>query len=657
MTVLHSLSQPSPRLVFRSLGLLRFLLTPLVLGTLAFSATGSAAAQEEAPSAALGPSPAKSVSDYLGEIRSAKFSRNYTQALRLIAEAKQYYPNVAAIWSQAGQLYEQQNLLRLALSSYREARNLQPENSLYIKRIANLQNQMGLYQEAVDSYQDLEDQGSEDDINLARRNKAWLLYKLHRFPEAEANIRAIPPEYQASGTLMTLAIIYYASYNYDKAVHAFEQSIAHTFPQSPRFTESSPLQEIRNFNRSQLKRAGNFSDRGLIYYNYALLEYDFMHYQKSMDLNQRSLECLSFSSNELLAGELLLAQRKFNDAKKAFLKSQRIEEQSSKPSPLALLDLVLLASQEGSYHEGLVYLRNLKEQFDNKTEWMASYGTDAVSFEFELNKLRIDLYRGLINSLKWRLPSSWAETWQKWWQLARYRAQLSYFRIRKNILAYQVSSVHNRENNSLDRDTNLVEASDLSKLLSKRLLRDAQAQEISLIPHSKVHYTQSIAILEKDSSKIKENLRHFIPGWESQDLEEGYLALAALASKKTERYQYLLEAYKLNPASLTLAGQKIPISLHFSGSAQHSREARKTRKQLQNYLAKSSFHLVSDPKLPSLKLQIQWAAQQPRAYVLDTQDRVLFSLDSSELSSGNGDKMALIQFVNRLSELSRLARS
>ena len=559
--------------------------------------------------------------NYLERIDSAQQSRNYSLALKLLLEAQQKYSDIGLLWFLSGELYEQQNLLRLSLESYLRAHKLEPQNTRYIYRAANLQDRLGQYAEAVESFGLLEQLGNSYERNEARRKSGWLLYKLHRYAEAEASIQAIPSEERSSAIMMTLAIIHSAAYNYEESRKAYEQSLALTYPE---YREDDLL--LGNIQDS-------INQRALIYYNYALLETDFHHFDRAMELNDRSIEHVSFPSNELLRGELYLQQRRFNKAKEAFIKSQRLEEQSSQPSPLALLDLVQLAIDQGQNREGMIFMRELDLRFDKQTEWMTSYGIDPINFDLELLKLRSALYKGLLQEQKWLLPMDLAENIRRFWGLLKYSWLYWYSSTRQKLLSYQVGKEHYQQGNDLASNQKLYNASAPDSLVRRRFFRQLRDANLALIPNSKGSLLLEEGILQQNDEKIEQSLELLDTQWEAEDRERAYIALSHLQRREAQKYQNLLRAYHSNRAALKLQGIALPLQLQFSGSSAYRPEQQRIKRQLQRYLRRSGAEIVQDPAMPVLRLQIQWSNQQVKAYLLSEKGIVLDSIDSSKLEN------------------------
>ena len=453
---------------------------------------------------------------YLERIETAQQMRNYNLALRLLQEAQKQYPKNSLLLFINGELYEQQNLLHLGLESYLQALKLEPQNTRYLYRVANSQNRLGKYSDAVKSFSLLEQWGNSYERNQARHNNGWLLYKLHRYSEAEAKILAIPPQQRSSSTMMTLAIIHSAAYDYEKSRNAYEQSIALTYPQLDETTNSSHDDESQTLYNLQT----SINQRALIYYNYALLETDFHHFDRAMELNDQSIQNISFPSNELLRGELYLQQRHFHQAREAFIKSQRLEEQSKHPSPLALLDLVQLSIDQGQNTEGMVFMRELDLRFRKQTEWMTSYGIDSIKFELELMELRTALYKGLLQEQKWLLPITFSESMQRFGALLKYSWLYWYSLTQQKLLAYQVGKEHYQQGNELDSNKNLYDASDSHSLLKRRFFQQLKSENLSFIPESKDTLLLEEGILERNSEKIEQSLTMLDPKWDADAREK-----------------------------------------------------------------------------------------------------------------------------------------
>ncbi len=564
---------------------------------------------------------AAQLNDYLERIETAQQLRNYNLAIKLLMEARQKFPAEARLWLLSGELYAQQNLLRLSLESYQQALALEPRNTRFIYRVANLQDRLGRYNEAVSSYRMLAQHGNSIERNQARFKSAWLLYKLHRYPEAEANILAIPPEERSSSDMMTLAIIYSAAYNYDESLKAYEQSLALTYPDA-----SSPeaVAQLRSLENSIKQRA-------LIYYNYALLENDFRHFDRAMDLNNKSIEILPFASNELLRGELYLKRRQFRRAREAFLRSQRLEELNSIPSPLALLDLVQFSIDQGTPREGMVFFRELNTRFRKQTEWMTSYGIDPVNFELELMKLRSALYKGLRQEQRWLLPLNLAEHLSRYWNLLRYQWLYWYSSIQEKLLSYQVGREHYQQGNKLDSSQKLFNASDPGSRLRRRFFHRLKAEHLDLIPESKGVLLLEEAMEQQDLLGLEQSLKLLSPKWDAEERERAYIELSKLRRTPQLSYADLLQAYESNPASLKNNGIALPLQLQISGSAAYRPEQQGIERQLRGYLGRSGARVATEAALPLLQLQIQWSDTQIKAYLLSPKGTVLRSVESSKL--------------------------
>ena len=562
---------------------------------------------------------------YLERIDTAEQMRNYNLALKLLLEAQRKFPRNALLYFLSGELYEQQNLLHLSLESFQRAQQLQPHNSRYIFRIANLQDRLGKYAEAVESYHLLERSGNGYERNEARRKNGWLLYKLHRYAEAEASILAIPPEQRNSSIMMTLAIIYSAAYNYEESRKAYEQSLALTYTQ---FSGNN----YGNDDEAILRNLQNSVDqRALVYYNYALLETDFRHFDRAMEFNEKSIENDSVPSNELLRGELYLQQRKFGQAREAFIKSQRLEELSQRPSPLALLYLVQLAIEQGQNEEALIFFRELELRFRKQTEWMTSYSIDPVNFELELMKLRTALYKGLRQEKIWLLPLNTAENFQRTWDLLKYSCLYWYSSVRQKLLAYQVGKEHYQQGNALDSSQKLYEASDDRSQLRRRFFQELKTQSLALIPASKEVLLLKEAILERNAAKIEQSIKMLDPKWDAGDREQAYIELSKLRHEPAQRFKDLLQAYRSNRAALKNEGIALPLQLQLSGSVAQRPEQQRIVRQLGAYLKRSGAELIDNTSAPVLRLQIQWSRERVQAYLLSAKGTVLESIDSNNL--------------------------
>ena len=562
---------------------------------------------------------------YIERIQSARRLRDEKRALKLFLEAQQRFSESAQLWFLGGELYVEQNLLRLGLESYREAYELEPQNTRFIYRLAGLQDRLGQYEDALESYRMLEQQGNPIERNEARRKNGWLLYKLHRYKEAEASILSIPTQERSSSVMMTLAIIYSAAYNYEASRRAYEQSLALTYP------KNDP-----DATRSTVNEGGNRERRALIYYNYALLETDFRHFDRAMALTQKSIENFSFPSNELLRGELHLQRRQFAQAEETFLKSQRLEDMSQNPSPLALLDLVQLSIDEGRPQRGMVFFRELEARFREQTGWMTSYGIDPLNFELELMKLRRSLYRGMLQEQKWLLPLNWKENLLRYGRWFRYQWLSSYALIQQGLLSLQVGKEHYREGNLLDASQQLYNASDGD--LRRRFFRRLKNEQLSLIPASRGVFLLEEGILQNSVSKIEQSLTLLNEKWDREERERAYIELSKLRrkkwggrsfEKKTQRYRDLLNAYAINPSALKNNGIALPLQVQLGGSAAY--KGQNIRHPLRRYLGRSGAELVRDPKFPALRLQIQWGEREVKAYLLSETGRVLATADATPL--------------------------
>ncbi|WGK70185.1 tetratricopeptide repeat protein [Candidatus Haliotispira prima] len=563
--------------------------------------------------------------NYLERIDTAQQMRNYNLAIKLLTEARQRFPQTALLPFLIGELYEQQHLLRLSLESYREARRLEPENTRFIYRMANLQDRLGKYAEAVASYRLLERYGNSTERNEARRKNGWLLYKLHRYQEAEASILAIPAGERNSSIMMTLAIIYSAAYNYKESSKAYEQSLALAYPQ---FRNGYSIDD----RAAGLELRESTNQRALIYYNYALLEADFRHFDQAMQLNEKSVADVSFPSNELLRGELYLRQHQFYKAKDSFLRSQRLEEQSARPSPLALLDLIQLSVNRGKPQEGMIFLRELDLRFRKQTEWMTSYGIDPVNFELELMELREALYKGLLQEQTWLLPLSGSESLRRYGNIVKYRWLYWYSSIRKKLLSHEVGKEHYRQGNSLDSNQKLYGASDEGSRVRRRFFRRLKKEHLALVPNSEGVLLLEEAIIERSAPKMEQSLKLLDAKWDAENREKAYIELSKLRPTSQQRYQDLMQAYHSNPASLKNHNIRLPMEIQISGSAAYRPDQRRAERRLRGYLGRSGAELVRAPG-SVLRLQIQWSNEQVKAYLLSEKGTVLSSIDSTKLES------------------------
>lgn len=565
-----------------------------------------------------GDAPPETLSSYLEQIRRYKLEGEPARVEGLLRRARAAYRENPLIWSISGDFYLENRFPRLARQAYENAvrwTDLPRDKVSRLKDLASVQERLGEYQPAVDSYDQIRQLGTAADQNQAREKNGWLLLKLSRLSEARASIEAVEPEFRSDLTRMIQGMIYSASYQYEASKKVFEDSLARNRPDS--------------------------GIRWAIYYNYAALEDRFMNYQSAMEWNQKSIAAAATSPNQQLLGEQLLLQRRFEEAEAALLKAYRLEQDKEwleDRSPFPLLDLIALSTARGKYREGLSYWNSFRRDWPQGTDWMRFYDISSDYFTLQLTELRIDLYRGLIEQEKYTLSEDWGDWFRRQRRLAGYRFRLFRDRLQRRRLAYQVGLLYLENNREAEADHHFFEAGDGYPVLHRFFFRRYADRQRVLVPRAEVRLNLENAVLEADPNRLETVLSELDPVWDSEEIERAYIALGRLSSDGSERNRYFLRAYRRNPAALRNAGEKIPLRLELVGGDEP------LRKRLVSSLEQGGVLVPTDPRTPALLLRIDRSDPAQEGILFDETGKVIQSFPTGDLQ----DRRTLTRFVNRL---------
>lgn len=480
---------------------------------------------------------ARSAAWYADRALEAIESENYERAVDLLTDGQERYPDAVRLYTILGDLYFGEELYRLALSEYKEAEQIEPNNFAVLHSAALSLGRLNEEREAVHYLERLLRIYPDSPDVIA--DLGWMYFKTHQLEKGEELLlEAIDTYGEERSLTMTLGTIYADMYRFEDSKEYYERSI------------ESALDDGRSYFAS------------VAYYNLSLLQKAFYRFNGAMQSTDRSLSQAQRATGHLAKGELYEMQMNFRRAHDQYTEAYNLDEET----PLAKLDLAALYRNFGRLEEALAYARDVYGADD--LHWLFNFGTDERRHRMELHDLLSTIYSGRARVLS-LTPAGGPGAWlSNTVQRLRFRVLAWYHEMTFRRFATDVARGYEEEGSVLNAHWTYYRAHERYPPLALRHLTRARELETAVIPESEPFYAMRTGVLREDPAMIARAVDAMHPRWERAGIAEGLREIARMATRagnEREAANAAVELYRINPGGLRQHGIRLPVALSVSG--------------------------------------------------------------------------------------------
>mgnify|MGYP005843458717 CR=1 FL=1 len=438
------------------------------------------------------------------------------KALEVLQKGKQLFPRVPGIWIALGDLFSEGEVYPLALSAYREAEALSPDNVQLWNRIAVTYGKLEQADLAVQYYERIYEK-RPDSLDAAA-DLGWIYFKTHQLKKGKALLEAAVKHFGTDRRLsMTLGTICAGLYQYEDAKRYYRLAIQDAL----------------------YKRDTRFAS--VAYYNLAILEKSFNHYEEALRATEQSLSLEPRAPGYLSLGDLYEGRMDFPMAESAYLKAQQVDE-----TPLSQLSLANLYRKFGHLEKALTRGKELLEHSDYA--WMYYFGTSRDRHLMDIHELLRDTYQGLANRESVKPKAGAGETLASFFHWVRYRILTQFHAIAYRMYAERVAEAYRKEENFLNASFTYKRALESYPSRALHYLEEAEKWELTVNPEVARFYLLERGKIQKDLSLLAQATELFTNPWERENLEDALVHRARLLSEKLNITR-LLPPFVIPPGS------------------------------------------------------------------------------------------------------------
>ncbi|OQX28631.1 MAG: hypothetical protein B0D92_07945 [Spirochaeta sp. LUC14_002_19_P3] len=480
------------------------------------------------------------IDSLLADVRQAVFDKRYTQAVSLLEEGKIRWPMDTRIARQAGDLYLNQKLYRLALAEYRRADELEPRNPEILHDIAKTHGYLGSNAAAVFVLENALAIAEPGDLRTSIIDDlSWMYFKTYRMDTGIALLESELSSQFNRGWAHTLGTLYSGIYNLEQARKWYLLSIG------------------------EAEISGDTAFAAVAYHNLSLLEITFYNYGEARKYAAKSLELQNRAGGHLIAGDLDMTAWNIPAALNSYQEAESIDN-----TPLSRISIADLYQRTGRLNEAIYFINKINAEADES--WMYSWGTNSVHFGMSLSQILADAWKGKARTEA--LTPRWGRgaRIRRFFTALAWRARGLYYDLHSRSLRTIHAAQLAAEGNILDSEFNAFLYSQGYRRAAVRHLEKARELETALTAASIPWYTMEAGIEEKNPRYLAKALETFQPE-ERNPAERTLRALAELSGRRGSGAA-LASLYKLNPGGLRQYGLSLPVRIT-SGSAGHKRRA------------------------------------------------------------------------------------
>jgi tetratricopeptide (TPR) repeat protein len=496
---------------------------------------------------------------YIREAEEAVSKEFYGQAVEILRQGLEKYPNAAELNLMLGDLYARERLFSMALEEYREAEESGGDEYEVLYKIATTLGKLNRETEATRYLEQLHRLHPKE-VSVIN-DLGWLYFKTYKLAEGKALLEeALETFGENRNILMTLATVYSGLYEYRASKETYLKAIEEAMHSGDRYFAS------------------------VAFYNLSLLEHTFYHYNSALRYTDLSLEMVERAPGYLAQGELYMDRMDFTKAHNNFVNALPLDT-----TPLTTINLAELYQQFGMLEEALAYVQEVMEKDDHA--WMYYFGTDINRHRMDLHEILYKVYAGLAWKERRRRAESLLDIVRKAVREGKYRVLHWYHQHRFRKEATTVGETYLQEGNVIDGYWTLYTASEEKPQIAAPYLQKAKTHELKVSPGAKPFYRQEEGKLQGNISLLESTLGSFHTVWERKDIAETLRVLIPLLRQKdrvVRARQYTNQLYAINPGGVLQYGVKLPLDLSLSDDL--------PRRRIERLLRRSGFELAgSEP--------------------------------------------------------------
>ncbi len=474
--------------------------------------------------------------------------------LELLDRALMSYPEAAPLWLERGRFYSDSSLPEQAIESALKALKFQvlDYTAAWQLLIGNYSS-LGLYHEAL-YYVRLYSETFPFD-ERARSELLWYMFKTMQIVDGLVLGEEALLEFPYSIEIHSLlAILYGASYDYDKANAFYEQALS--------------LAQAQNNIESQL----------LTLYNRYLLEVMFRRFSAAESHLNQAL-ALNGDDPELLRllATLEYGRMNYQESVKAYQESSRFAASSNDRTPLVHRGLVELHITFGHLDEAARLLSQIDR--NPSTNWMLRRGITPTIFEQSIAHLHLKLWQARLNDAQTQIVVSWRGWLTNFGMRLFARFQIIYHSQKVRFLSLVAGDEQFSHNNFVEAYRYFRQAVSGNPWLYNELIARSSALEQKTNPDSVVSYNVEMALRKKRPQQLILSYNELDSLYEREQLSRVLAQLINLENNsKTMNPQWRYELYALNPYALRRKGMGFKVIID---SAEPSKEQIKALHRVQ----------------------------------------------------------------------------
>ena len=465
--------------------------------------------------------------DLLDRARDSVRRESYPSAMEILKEGQELFPEDYRFPLMLGEVLTGQELYNLALESFQRADSVSPENRDVMTAMADVYGRLNMNRESVGVLERILE--LYPDSPETASDLGWMYFKTYRPADGEELLIDTIAEFgETPGLLMTLGTIYTGLYDYEKAKDYYQRSI------------------------DAADQIGWDYFSSVAYYNMALLDMAFYHYEESMEEASKSLETARRSSGYICLGELAMSRMDFPAAVDAFEQAYNIDE-----TPLSLLSQARLYYEFGLLDQALSHTKEAAERSDSS--WMYYFGVDTDRHLMDIYELYADIYESKSRA-EARRPVSGSRRIKALAGAVKYRVLGWYYRNAWRKLSLKVGNAYLAEGNNFDAELLFCDVLENYPDQALKYLLSAEKFEVNVAPESYPFYRYEEGRLKKDPDILRGILDDFDPVWEKGALDDVLTSLVPLL-KGADKYNALNLLFGINPGSFIREGFDLPLVL------------------------------------------------------------------------------------------------
>ncbi len=461
---------------------------------------------------------------------------HYEQAVSLLQEAQERFPETVAFDLTLAGLYADKELYPLALREYQSAEAKAPEDIVVLHELASTLGKLNREDEAITYLQRVLDLYPDSPEVIA--DLGWLYFKTHRLAEGERLLLGALDRLGANRSFaMTLGTIYSDMYEYEKSKRYYLESIEQALAQDAVYFAS------------------------VAYYNLSLLEQTFYRYNSALDYTQRSIDLAERATGHIAKGELYLMRMDYRRAHAEYQAAYNVDT-----TPLSKLSLADLYQTFGYLDRAYAHVRDVMD--DGNLSWMYYYGTDTQRHFMDLHEMLADIHDGMAVYRR-VLPKRDVLDWvASLWHRVQHRILGYYHRQQFRRYSYAVGQAYLQEDNALNAYWSFYRANEAYPRVAGKYLRRAEEFELSVTDGAEAFYLVKRGKVTKDRNLLERAVAMCHPVWEQQLMADALEELVPIyrgSGMSAAANDALARLYRLNPGAVLQNGLGLPLRLTVTG--------------------------------------------------------------------------------------------